>query len=100
VVKVGGGAAVVGKGGVLEPFPGAGGLDWRILRIDVGGVGLPLKGENGGNLWSVDEKNRDNFSILLFEAGKMPRMSPQPKKISEVDTSGEYSEPWVLSRVR
>ncbi len=38
VAKVGGGAAVVDAGGVLEPFPGAGGLDWRISRIAVGGV--------------------------------------------------------------
>jgi hypothetical protein len=43
-------------------------------------------------------KNSDDFSVSLFEAGKMPRMSLQPKKISEVDTSGEYSEQWVLSR--
>jgi hypothetical protein len=38
VTKVGDGAAVVGGGGVLGPFPGAGGLDWRISRIDVRGL--------------------------------------------------------------
>jgi hypothetical protein len=38
VAKVGGNAAVAGRGGVLEPFPGAGGLDWRISRVDVGGL--------------------------------------------------------------
>ncbi len=35
----GDGAAVVGRGGVLEPLPGAGGFNWRISRIDVGGLG-------------------------------------------------------------
>jgi hypothetical protein len=38
VAKEGVGAAVVGGGGVFEPFPGAGGFDWRISRIDVGGL--------------------------------------------------------------
>jgi hypothetical protein len=38
VAKVGGSAAAVGGGGVLEPFPGVGGFDWRISRIDVGGL--------------------------------------------------------------
>ncbi len=42
VAKVGGGAAAVGGGGVLEPFPGAGGLDWRISRIDVRGLDWSL----------------------------------------------------------
>ncbi len=36
------GAAVMGGGGVLGPFPGVGGLDWRILRIDVGGLDVSL----------------------------------------------------------
>ncbi len=39
VAKEGGGAAVLGRGGVLEPFPGVGGFNWRISRIEVGGVG-------------------------------------------------------------
>jgi hypothetical protein len=39
VAKEGGGAAVVGRGGFLEPFPGTGGFNWRISRIDVGGLG-------------------------------------------------------------
>jgi hypothetical protein len=38
VAKVGGGAAAMGGGGILKPFPGVGGLDWRISRIDVGGL--------------------------------------------------------------
>ncbi len=38
VAKEGGGAAVVGGGMVFEPFPGAGGFNWRISRIDVGGL--------------------------------------------------------------
>ncbi len=38
MAKVGGGVAIVGGGGVLKPFPGAGGLDWRISRIDLGGL--------------------------------------------------------------
>jgi hypothetical protein len=38
MAKVGGGAAPVGRGGVLQPFPGAGGLDWRISSNDVGGL--------------------------------------------------------------
>jgi hypothetical protein len=36
VAKVGGGAAAVSGSGVVKPFPGVGGLDWRISRIDVG----------------------------------------------------------------
>jgi hypothetical protein len=61
--------------------------------------GLPMKGGNGGNLWSVDKKT---VAILVSHCLKQGRClkSPQPKKISEVDTSGEYSEPWVLSRAR
>jgi hypothetical protein len=51
-------------------------------------------------IYGVWIKNSDNFSVFLFEAGKMPRTSPQPKKILEVDTSEEYSEPWVLSGAR
>jgi hypothetical protein len=39
VAKEGGGAAVMGRGGVLEPFPGVGGFNWMISRIDVGGLG-------------------------------------------------------------
>jgi hypothetical protein len=42
VAKVGGVAAAVGGGGVLKLFPGAGGLDWRISRIDVGGLDRSL----------------------------------------------------------
>jgi hypothetical protein len=38
VGKVGGGAAAVGRGEVLEPFPGARSLDWRISRIDIAGL--------------------------------------------------------------
>jgi hypothetical protein len=38
VAKEGGGAAVVGGGRVFEPFPGVGGLDWMISRIDAGGL--------------------------------------------------------------
>jgi hypothetical protein len=45
-------------------------------------------------------KNSDDFSILLFKAGKMPRTLPQPKKMLEVNISGEYLEPWVLSGAR
>jgi hypothetical protein len=36
VAKEGGGAAVLGRGGVFKPFPGAGGFNWRISRIHVG----------------------------------------------------------------
>jgi hypothetical protein len=38
VAKARGGAAVIGRGGVFEPIPGAGGFDWRISKIDVGGL--------------------------------------------------------------
>ncbi len=42
LAKKGGGAAVVGRGGVFEPFPGAEGFDCRISRIDVGGLDRSL----------------------------------------------------------
>ncbi len=38
MAKGGGGAVVVGGGGVFKPFPGVGGFDWRISRIEVGGL--------------------------------------------------------------
>jgi hypothetical protein len=46
VAKEGGGAAVAGGGGVFEPFPGVGGFNWRISRIDIGGLdgSLPVVG--------------------------------------------------------
>ncbi len=39
VAKEGDGAAVIGGERDLEPFPGAVGFNWRISRIDVGGLG-------------------------------------------------------------
>ncbi len=39
VAKEAGGVTVMGGGEILEPFPGVGGFDWRISRIDVGGSG-------------------------------------------------------------
>ena len=45
-------------------------------------------------------KNSENFSVSLFEAGKTPRTSLQPKKILEVGTNREYSGQWILSGMR
>ena len=53
VAKVGGGAAVVGGGGVLKPFPGAEGLDWRISRINVGGLDGSLAVAGAHFSWGV-----------------------------------------------
>ena len=38
VAKEAGGVTVMGGGEILEPFPGVGGFDWRISRIEVGGL--------------------------------------------------------------
>jgi hypothetical protein len=53
VAKVGGAAAAVGRGGVLEPFPGVGGLDWRISRIDVGGSDRSLGFVEAHSPWGM-----------------------------------------------
>ncbi len=53
LAKEGGGVAVVGRGGVLEPFPGAGGFDWRISRIDDGGLDGSLAVVEACFLWDV-----------------------------------------------
>jgi hypothetical protein len=53
VAKVGGGAAVMGGDGGLKPFPGAGSLDWRISRIDVGGLDRSLAVVGARFPWGV-----------------------------------------------
>ncbi len=53
VAKMGGGAAAVGGGGVLEPFPGTGGLDWMISRSDAGGLYRFLEVLGAHFLWGV-----------------------------------------------
>jgi hypothetical protein len=53
VAKEGGGAAVVGRGGVFEPFPGAGGFNWRISRISAGGLDRSLAVVGAHFPWGV-----------------------------------------------
>jgi hypothetical protein len=43
----------VGRGGVLEPFPGVGGFNWRISRINVGGLNGSLAVVRARFSWDV-----------------------------------------------
>ena len=78
---------------VIDPNTGAEATAKRFHHCRFVSHGLHSKGGKGRILWSVDEKTVTILVSHCLKQGRCLEPHCNQKKISEVDTSGEYLDP-------